>query len=46
MKSMSPRNQEILNQILNPYQGKDFWSNKLQEESESLLESKDQLSQQ
>jgi len=38
------KKQKILNQILNPYNGQQYWENKLKKESEELLANKDKIS--
>ena len=37
------KKQKILNQILNPYNGQQYWENKLKKESEELLQTKEQI---
>jgi len=39
------KKQKILNQILNPYNGQQYWENKLKKESEELLQTKDAIFQ-
>lgn len=40
------KKQKILNQILSPYSGQQYWENKLKKESEELLQTKDAIFQQ